>query len=529
MPDQTAIQNSASKSGGAASKRSRLLKFFRGSSSSKPVAAQPVQAPARTAAAGMGQHRDAARDKARAEQLHALSRDTQDLQPLVEHLQKYDPSLKEQYFAIKQAVFDKDLEGATARLQKFKPHLEDFERSVAGMERGKAAAQAKYLSDMKMSGKDAGAAAQGGDGGDKFVNLTANKKAMDLSDPKTQAVMAAHGLSEAEAVAIRVFTQQDYEYVNPATANQQDRTDRKDAEGREWMDARHRPKVDSAVGERFKFSGMFSEAPAKSLQAVLKAKSKGPVDPNLTRLMALAPAIGQGTSDISAEDFKTLFDQCYDKMPSYNPADLKGADLAIFSYLRKMLEEIDDWVTQEQKHADLAADPAKLKAYNDKRDQQLAALKNYDEGKDDSAGSKRSLSQEGVAHAAIALEGLRKLPAEKVRLHRGFNLSRAQFEAQYVSQKTLTCESIVSYSKDPQVARDFRTVGAVPRGNVKVILDILTMARDIQDLSVSPKEAERVLLPGQVLDIETITDDGQDCFTVHLVDSALKEKGKGAA
>lgn len=540
MPDPNTSQNTAKTGGGNALKRSRLLKFFRGASSSSsgkakagpavpPLPTQPL-ATASNPAAGMSQHRDAARDKARAEQLHALSRDTQDLQPLVEHLQKYDPSLKEQYFAIKQAVFDKDLEGATARLQKFKPHLEDFERSVAGMERSKAAAQAKYLQDMGRSGKGAasGNDADGDDGVHKFGNLTSQKVALDLSGPKVQAIMKAHGVTEAEAVAIRVFTQQDYAYVNPAVANQQDRTDRKDAAGREWMDAKMRPKVDPEADARFTFSGMFSEAPAKSLQAVLKAKGKGPVDPDLAKLMSLVPAIGQGTSDISAEDFEKLHSKCFAKLPSYNPAELKGADLATYHYLRKLLDEVDDWVTHESKQAERAADPEKLKAYNKARDEQLAKLKVYEEGGADEAGSKRSLSQEGVAHAAIALEGLRKLPLEEVTLYRGLNMTPAQFEAQYRGGKTITCEALISYSMNQQVARDFRSVG-MPKGNIMVMLEMTAMARNIEDLSVTPTEAERVLLPGDTLLIESITDKGQDGFLVKLRDPRVPEDKKTGA
>src|SRR6218665_3546359 len=94
MPDPNTSQITAKTGGGNALKRHRLLKFFRGASSSSaaktkaapavpPLPAQPL-ATASNPAAGMSQHRDAARDKARAEQLHALSRDTQDLQPLVE-------------------------------------------------------------------------------------------------------------------------------------------------------------------------------------------------------------------------------------------------------------------------------------------------------------------------------------------------------------------------------------------------------------------------------------------------------------
>lgn len=503
------------KDSGTAHKRGRLLKFLRGSSSSPAaVTSAVVQAPARPTGPVVGQQRDAAREKARAEQLRALAQDTQHLLPLVEFVQGHDPSMKAEYFAIKQAIFDKDLEGATARFRKFKPQLEALERDVGRVQRSKADAQSKYLSDLKKSG--AGAAEAAGEGDHQFHNLSSGKM---VFSPKTQAAMKAHGVTEAEASAIRVFTQRDYNYINPAVANQQDRSDRKSADGTDWMDMKNRPAEPvAAAGARFQFSGAFSEAPVKGLQATLKAKSKGPVDPELTKLLALVPQIGQGTATVSAHEFSDLLDTCFDQLPSFNPADLNGVQQATLKFLQLLRKDTNAWKEHEVTQDEIASDPEKLKAYNQKRKDQQAAVENYETGGDFDAGSKRNLSLEGSAHAALAVEGLRKLPTEKIPLYRGLHLSPSEFDRQYRAVKTITCEAMVSYTTEMHVAKGFRTLKFEP-GNVMVLLVIDTeMARDIKDFSAAPAEAERVLLPGDKLDIVNIIDNGQQGFTVELVD-----------
>ncbi len=49
--------------------------------------------------------------------------------------------------------------------------------------------------------------------------------------------MRSTGLTEGEALAIRAYTAKNYRYINPAIANQKDRTDK----GSSWMDAQNRP------------------------------------------------------------------------------------------------------------------------------------------------------------------------------------------------------------------------------------------------------------------------------------------------
>jgi hypothetical protein len=522
MPNpNTAPASTDKKSAGTAHKRSRLLKFFRNGPSA-PAATQPnavaagQAAPAKPATSAVWTKRDLEREKAKAGQLRALAQETQNLLPLVEFVQNHDPSMKAEYFAIKQAIFDKDLEGATARFNQFKPRLEQLERDVGRVQRSKADAQSKYLSDLKKSG--VGATVAAGETDHRFHNLSNGN--MTFS-PQAQDLMDAHGVSEPEAAAIRVFTQKDYEYINPAVANQRDRTDRKLADGRDWMDVKKHPdEPEAPAGARFQFSGAFSEAPVKALQATLKAKGKGPADPELATLLALVPQIGLGTAKVSAHDFSGLLDTCFAKLPSFNPVELNGVQQAILKFLQLLRKEVNVWKEHELKQEEIARDPEKLKAYNQKREAQIAAIKNYEEGESSDAGSKRNLALEGSAHAAMALEGIRKLPMQEVTLYRGLHLSPSEFDRQYRAVKTITCEALVSYTTELHIAKGFRTLKFEP-GNVMVLLEIKTkVARDVQAFSAAAAEAERVLLPGDKLDIVDIVDNGQQGFTVRLVDHA---------
>lgn len=506
-------------SAGSAHKRNRLLQFFR-SGSSAPAATQSAAAaagrtaPARPATPAAWTQRDVDREKAKAEQLRTLAQETQHLLPLVEFVQSHDPSMKAEYFAIKQAIFDKDLEGATARFRKFKPQLEQLERDVGQTQRSKASAQAKYLADIKKSGPGA-AEPQAGD--HLFRNLTGAGAASDLSSPKVQAAMKAHGLSEAEAVAIRVFTEQNYNYINPAVANQQDRPDRKGADGRDWMDLKQRPQLPPEAGAPYKFSAVFSEAPVKALQATLKAKGNGPIDPALKKLLDVIPKLGQGTLTMSCDDFTALRDACLPALPA--PGQRNTVQQAVASFLVRVGTEIISWDVYNDEQAKLASAPEALKAHEEKRAALLAAQQHYDEGGADDKGSKRNLSLEGAAHAAMALQGLRKLPAEEVTLYRGFNLPPEAFDRQYRKAKSITCESVVSYSTDRSIAWGF-ILSDYKAGNVKVLLEIKTkLARDIMALSTNGVEAERVLLPGDKLNIVRIEGDPNKELTVHLEDA----------
>ena len=76
-------------------------------------------------------------------------------------------------------------------------------------------------------------AAQMKDGKNKFYPKNLMGKGTVADDKKKiQEIMKSTGLNEAEVMAIRAFTAANYEYINPAIANQKDRVDKG---GTDWM------------------------------------------------------------------------------------------------------------------------------------------------------------------------------------------------------------------------------------------------------------------------------------------------------
>jgi hypothetical protein len=77
-----------------------------------------------------------------------------------------------------------------------------------------------------------------------------------------------NGLSEAEVLAIRVYTSNNYKYLNPAVANQRDRKDRP----KDWMDTQNKP------GEAQARSALTKEGNPNPSQEQIEAKTKELVD-----------------------------------------------------------------------------------------------------------------------------------------------------------------------------------------------------------------------------------------------------------
>ncbi len=131
-----------------------------------------------------------------------------------------------------------------------------------------------------------------------------------------------------------------------------------------------------------------------------------------------------------------------------------------------------------------------------------AAVSGWDQGLDHELGaaatpqSRQEIRLEGTAHAALALQGMTKLPAWNGTTFRGENLDLARMKKLYSLGATAANVAFMSTSKNLATAKSFAAGAAGP---VRVILELEmagTGARDLSTLSAVRSEAEIMLLPG---------------------------------
>ena len=104
---------------------------------------------------------------------------------------------------------------------------------------GVAEAEKAYTSQMK------GELSEHNPGNKFQPKHMSNTKEMVFNEAKVKAFMEKFGLAEAEVLAIRLYTANDYKYINPAVANQKDHPERqlpdKDGKPVDWMDSARKP------------------------------------------------------------------------------------------------------------------------------------------------------------------------------------------------------------------------------------------------------------------------------------------------
>lgn len=452
------------------------------------------------------------------ELLRQLARETQALEPMMQQLLARDPSLKARYFAVKQAIFDRQLDVARRLHASFKAELEGLERDLGEVQQSRQRAEQRYVADVA----DSLAARTGsGDGAaSPFVNLMANGATLSgLADKQVQAFMARHGLSEAEALAIRVFTDKDYRYINPAVANQKDRSDRGD-----WMADKFKPEL-TDLEAPYAFSDLFSATKVKEVRAAMKPKgnalsrmvSREETPASFEQLLAVVEQLSTGALKMSASDFLALLNAEQGKLSSRDPNELWGAEKERATYLGALAAEaVFQWEAHEIKQQEARDNPTEQAKAQQRLQDAQRTRDIYDRGGLADQGSQASLSAEGAAHMAIALQGLRKIKPLTAVLYRGLNLSPADFQKQYVDAPSIVYEALASHTVNRAVAGDM-SVKDMPASSIPIVMEIETdFALDISSLSVNGKEEERVLLPGAELKVLSIIEGPNGSKTVKL-------------
>lgn len=118
------------------------------------------------------------------------------------------------------------------------------------------------------------------------------------------------------------------------------------------------------------------------------------------------------------------------------------------------------------------------------------------------SGGAKTVREEGSLHAAMAIKGLRKLPAVTKDTYRGTRISGAKFQADFSVGKVFTFAALGSSSWDRNVAVDFShglsgDSKPGPDQNVAVLTVITNSGgRDVSELSMVPEEKEVLILPG---------------------------------
>jgi len=129
---------------------------------------------------------------------------------------------------------------------------------------GVSQAKAAYATQMKGVDHKGDANTPAYNPDNKFDPKNLQQKDKIFKDEKVKKLMKSTGLTEGEVLAIRAYTASNYTYINPAIANQKDRTDKK---GKDWMNT-NRPDPSKATTPQEK----------KDLEAAQKIFDKGLAD-----------------------------------------------------------------------------------------------------------------------------------------------------------------------------------------------------------------------------------------------------------
>jgi hypothetical protein len=116
-------------------------------------------------------------------------------------------------------------------------------------------------------------------------------------------------------------------------------------------------------------------------------------------------------------------------------------------------------------------------------------------------------AQEGLEHAQVAVEGLRKLEAWKGTTYRGMGLTPADFKTMFEDTTVWRARAFTSTAVDPKVSEEFAAANGKKPGKIGILLIFtVTDGRDVKKLSVWEREGEVLLLPGATGTIDRVRD-----------------------
>lgn len=353
----------------------------------------------------------------------------------------------------KVAELKKELAAAKAKIKEFDDLGDDPEAQKQwGVEQAKKA----YAAQMK---KDA--TSEFNEGG-KF-NMKNLKQEAEInqvfSSKNSQDYIKTHKLNEAEAKAVITFTAVNYKYINPATANQKDK-------------------------------------PADFDQAT---KKYNPDQIDLFKVLEAKRAKGDDVKDME----KDLAE--YQKKGWLNAENRLDFNLVDKADRDKFAEAVKKYKRADWMDIQNRPDPSKAKNAAEKQKLE-EALKKYEEEQ------KKSMYEEGALHTGMIMEALKKLPKYNGPLYRGRRMSPGAFASQYAIGKTISFESLSSFSKDRARAKDFADRGDPNNpppadATVSVLLEAtIPTAKDIEALSLYPIEKECLIPPGTELVVKSHQD-----------------------
>jgi hypothetical protein len=106
-------------------------------------------------------------------------------------------------------------------------------------------------------------------------------------------------------------------------------------------------------------------------------------------------------------------------------------------------------------------------------------------------------AQEGLEHAKVAVEGLRKLPPWSGTTYRGMGLTPDEFKTMFEDTNVWSARAFTSTTVDRSVSEGFAAANGKKPGKIGIFLIFtVTDGRDVKKLSVWEKEGEILLIPG---------------------------------
>ena len=280
-----------------------------------------------------------------------------------------------------------------------------------------------------------------------------------------------YDLTEAEILAVKVYTANDYKYINPATAQDETR----------MMDY------------------MFPSKSPKSGQVASHPGDDESVDPDGSESDSEWPddfgALLADQEDLFAAEPTAEEERRLQELLGIEPApyDDKGKEREVIAKA-----PFDDKGTGPE---------IKPKKPEDDKRKEAREYLATDKGR----SHLKQLIEEGSLHGAVAIAALNKLPSMKGTCYRGMRLTEAEYQKYYgdpANWQALTMRQLTSVSTVESEAQKFadgqgcvddaKTISVMTHVKVK-------SGRDIGDLSVhGRKEKEWLLLPGTVLEIDEV-------------------------
>ena len=296
-------------------------------------------------------------------------------------------------------------------------------------------------------------------------------------------------LTEAEVLAVKIYTSTDYNYINPATANDAARMMIQNDPDREEEEV---PKAKKPGLKKSQLLIAESESDADDSQA------NGKHAFSQAKPAKFAPGKSQLLIADSESDTDGSEDVREDGLSNSKPAKPGlGKKLNDSGLFLSESEEESDLDREEDLEDFLAGKPPAYFATDDGK----KALKR--------------LFEEGSLHGALAISALQKMPAEEGICYRGSRMTVKDFRKRYGTPfdrklPRYPLNNLTSLTTDISTAETF----ADGKGcrNPDAVVSILTKVevktgRDIGDLSVfGRKEFEWLLLPGTELQTDSVTE-----------------------